>query len=483
MKYSVRNIDYIEMDGNIILPIFEGSMEKSDCSLSMMMEKDKIPKNIYNIFSGKCDENEVIHMDKYSMYLLGLGTKVEWSKLLLNIDCLVKKIYSLDINKIQIILTCSNLDLEFVINAFMLSFYRYTNYKSLDDNSYNKTVYFVVDIDEEAKCKLCIKMGNIINEIRSLTNSPRNHINVDNLASHISEQCMDHDIYVDILNYKKLKELGFGLICGVGQGSQNKPKMAVIHYKNLGDTQPIVLCGKGVLYDSGGYNLKGASMYYMNDDMYGAILVYGIIRVCKIFDIKINLIGICPLVENMIGSEAQRPSDICKAYDGTNVEIVDTDAEGRLILGDAIAYAKEFNPILIMAMATMTGCSDKIFSNKSSIMYSRDKYKKYVNPIIRIGKKYGEVVSYLPILDEMLKCIESDRADVKNTDLPSTGKAARFAYPAVFLDHFSPKEVPFIFWDISSMAINSDDGNPGASGYGLRLMVNYIRKLSGIASY
>ena len=340
----------------------------------------------------------------------------------------------------------------------------------------------MVDLDEYNKCKLSIEMGNIINEIRGLTNSPRNEINVDNLASHISETCIDNDLYVDMLNDKKLKQMGFNLICGVGQGSHNKPKLGVIHYKNRGDTQPIVLIGKGVLYDSGGYNLKGPDMYYMNDDMYGVVLVYGIIRVCKLFDIKINIIGILPLVENMIGKDAQRPSDICKSYNGINVEIVDTDAEGRLIVADALAYSKEFNPVLIIAMATMTASSAKIFSNKSSIMYSREKHKKYINPIIRIGMKYGEIVSYLPILDEALDVIKSDRADVKNTAYPDGDNGNSFVFPAVFLDYFVPKDVPFIFWDISHMC-QSVDGvlEPGATGYGLRIMVQYIRKLANIS--
>lgn len=223
-------------------------------------------------------------------------------------------------------------------------------------------------------------------------------------------------------------------------------------------------------------------MYYMNDDMYGAVLVYGIIRVCKIFDVKINIIGIVPLVENMIGNEAQRPSDICKAYNGVNVEVVDTDAEGRLILADALAYCKEFNPVLVIAMATMTSVSEALLSNKSSIMYSRDKYKKYVNPIIRIGKKYGEIVSYIPILDEMSDVIKSNRADVKNCGYPG-GNSKEYAYPAVFLDYFCPKDVPFIFWDISNMCMSDGDiVEPGNTGYGIRIMLNYIRKLAAISS-
>lgn len=470
------------MDGIIVLPIFEGSMEKSDCSLSMMMDKEKIPKNIYKIFSGKDDENEVIHMDKYSMYLLGLGKKVEWHKLLKNMNNLVKNLQNINCNKIQILLTCSNLDLEFIINAFMLLFYKYTDHKSMDERSYDRSIYFVVDIDEESKCKQCIKMGNIINEIRDLTNSPRNHINVDNLASHISETCIDKDIYVDIFNQRKLKEMGFGLINAVGDGSKNKPKMAVIHYKNLGDTQPIVLCGKGVLYDSGGYNLKSSSMYDMNGDMYGAIIVYGIIRVCKIFDIKINIIGICPLVENMIGENSMRPSDIYKSYNGTSVEIVDTDAEGRLILADAISYAKEFNPIMVIAIATMTGSSNYMLANKGSLMFSREKYKKYINPIVRIGNRFGEEIVYMPIRENMLDIIKSSRGDIMNCHLDKNNNGA-FIFPGIFLDYFAPKDVPFMYWDISHMSENVTSDNPGASGYGLRLMLNYIRKLSGIASY
>ena len=484
MDYEIRNIDDIEVKDMIILPLFENSIRDSDCNISLLSECDSVPKKVYEYFKGCADQSELVHFDTYSLYLVGLGKEIDWNKLVSNIGKVVSKIYNhKNIENVQILLTCSNLDLELVINAFMISFYRFIEYKTIGIDKYIKKVYFVVDIDEYDKCNLSIQMGNIINEIRSLTNSPRNDINVDNLASHISETCVDNDIYVDIFNRDKLKSMGFNLICGVGDGSINAPKMTVLHYNNLGNTQPIVLIGKGVLYDSGGYNIKGSSMYYMNDDMYGAVLVYGIIRVCKIFGIRINIVGIIPLVENMVSDKAQRPSDICKSYGGLTVDIVDTDAEGRLILADALGYASQFNPSLVIAMATMTGSSDKIFSNKSSIMYSLERYKKFVNPIVRIGKKYGETVTYIPILEEMMDILKSNRADVKNTDLPGCGKAARFAYPAVFLERFAPKDVPFIFWDISHMGMNNGESlDPGITGYGLRLIVNYIRKLANSIS-
>ena len=480
MDYEIRNIDDIEVKDMIILPLFENSIKDSNCNITLLSEGDSVPKKVYEYFKGCDDQSELVHFNTYSLYLVGLGKEINWNKLVSNIANVVSKIYGhKNIETVQILLTCSNLDLELVINAFMISFYRFIDYKTIGVEKYIKKVYFVVDIDEYDKCNLSIQMGSIINEIRGLTNSPRNDINVDNLASYISETCVDNDMYVDIFNRNKLKSMGFNLICGVGDGSMNAPKMAVIHYNNLGDTQPIVLIGKGVLYDSGGYNIKRGSMYYMNDDMYGSVLVYGIIRVCKVFGIRINIVGILPLVENMVSDRAQRPSDICRSYGGLTVDIVDTDAEGRLILADALGYAATFNPSLVIAMATLTGGSDKIFSNKSSIMYSLERYKKFVTPLVRIGKKYGETVTYLPILEEMMDVIKSNRADVKNTDLPGCGKAARIAYPAVFLERFAPRDVPFIFWDISHMCSNNDEAlDPGITGYGLRLIVSYIKKLA-----
>ncbi|MCF6370586.1 leucyl aminopeptidase [Rhizobium halophilum] len=279
---------------------------------------------------------------------------------------------------------------------------------------------------------------------------------------------------VEILTEKEMQDLKMGALLGVAQGSVRPPRLAVIQWKGgkAGDA-PVAFIGKGVVFDSGGISIKpGAGMEDMKGDMGGAAAVIGLMHVLAARKAKVNAIGVLGLVENMPDGNAQRPGDIVTSMSGQTIEIINTDAEGRLVLGDALWYCnKRFKPRYMINLATLTGAVLVALGNQHAGLFSND--DELSERLTAAGEATGEKLWRMPLGKEYDKMIDSKFADMKNTG----GRHAGAITAAQFLKRFVG-ETPWAHIDVAGTAMNSPSteiSQSWASGYGVRLLDRLVR--------
>jgi leucyl aminopeptidase len=306
---------------------------------------------------------------------------------------------------------------------------------------------------------------------RDLVSEPGNIINPETLA----EECKKLTklgCEVQVLNEEEMYELGFGALLGVGQGSTMESHLVVMRWNGLGKSskaQPIAFVGKGVTFDTGGISIKPAGgMEEMKWDMGGAGTVIGLMKALSGRKAKVNVIGVVGLVENMPGSNAQRPGDVVKSYSGQTIEVLNTDAEGRLVLADALWYTqKHYKPKFIIDLATLTGAIIVALGTSRAGLFSNN--DKLSEQLFKTGEKTGEEVWRLPLADVYDKQINSDIADMQNI---GRDREAGSITAAQFLQRFV-NNTPWVHLDIAGTAWSkkdSDIATKGATAYGVRLL-------------
>ncbi|HDL08308.1 MAG TPA: hypothetical protein ENG35_06170 [Desulfobacteraceae bacterium] len=283
-------------------------------------------------------------------------------------------------------------------------------------------------------------------------------------------------INVSLLGEKELEEENFGAILSVSRGSQCKPKLVILEYRPDAAKKTIVLVGKGVTFDSGGINLKPAgSLEDMKMDMSGAAAVAATIITAARLKLEINLIGALPIVENMPSGDASRPGDIIKSYSGKTVEIGNTDAEGRLILIDAISYMiKKYKPQTLIDIATLTGACVVALGEKIAGVFSFD--DQLAQTIIQAGEKTYERCWRLPLPDDYKELLKSDFADLKNVSSSRWGGAIT---ASLFLSEFV-NDTTWAHIDIAGPAYIKKENEycgVGGTGFGVRLFCDMLKRL------
>ncbi|MEK7114328.1 MAG: leucyl aminopeptidase, partial [Patescibacteria group bacterium] len=282
-------------------------------------------------------------------------------------------------------------------------------------------------------------------------------------------------VKVTVLGAKEMKKLGMGAILGVAKGSTEKPTFTVLEYKR-GKGRPIVLAGKGVTFDSGGLNLKSSSgMYEMHMDMSGAAAVIHAVALAARLKLKQHVIGLIPAVENMPGNSAYRPGDVLKSLSGKTIEVLDTDAEGRLILADALTYAKRFKPSVVLDVATLTGAAISALGFHASALLTRD--DALAEQISRAGEASGDYVWRLPLWDEYEDRVKGEFADIKNVPGGSTSRQGGAIDGGMFLWQFAKElDCPWAHLDIAPRMTSApgDELAKGAAGTPVRLLVRFI---------
>lgn len=308
---------------------------------------------------------------------------------------------------------------------------------------------------------------------RSLITEPANVINPETLSD-IARTLKKDGVKVQVLGEKDLKKLGMNAILGVGQGSTYESKLVVMEWKGHSkSTPPLAFIGKGVTFDSGGLSIKPAqSMEEMKYDMAGAATVIGLIKSLALRKAKVNAVGVVGLVENMPSGSAQRPGDVVKSMSGQTIEILNTDAEGRLVLADALWYTQsKFKPKLMIDLATLTGAMVVALGSERAGLFTPD--KELNDKLMKSGENVDELLWPLPLDDAYDKDINSDIADMRNI---STSRGGGSITAAKFLQRFTNK-VPWAHIDIAGVAWAIKDlpfCAKGATAFGVRLLDNFV---------
>ena len=309
---------------------------------------------------------------------------------------------------------------------------------------------------------------------RDLVSEPGNVLHPDEYAKRINS-LKKHGLKVNIYDNKKLKKLGMNALLGVGQGSIRGSYLVTIEWNGAkNNSKPLAFVGKGVCFDTGGYSLKPAKfMEDMTYDMAGSATVVGLMKNLALRKAKINVVGVVGLVENMVSGNAQRPGDIVKSYSGKTIEILNTDAEGRLVLADALTFTeRKFKPKFMVDLATLTGAIIvSLGSEYAGLFSNNDKLSKQ---LLDAGEKVEEKLWRMPLHKNYDKLINSKNADMQNINYVG---GAGSTTAAQFLQRFILNKTPWAHLDIAGMAFSKYGGalnSGGATGYGVRLLNKLI---------
>jgi leucyl aminopeptidase len=309
---------------------------------------------------------------------------------------------------------------------------------------------------------------------RDLVSEPGNILHPDEYAKRINS-LKKYGLKINIYDEKKLKKLGMNALLGVGQGSIRGSYLVTMEWNGLkNNSKPLAFVGKGVCFDTGGISLKPAKfMEDMTYDMAGSATVVGLMKNLALRKAKINAVGVVGLVENMPGGNAQRPGDIVKSYSGKTIEILNTDAEGRLVLADALTYTeKKFKPRFMVDLATLTGAIIVSLGSEYAGLFSND--DKLSKQLIKAGEEVDEKLWRMPLHKNFDKLIDSKNADMQNINYVG---GAGSTTAAQFLQRFVLNKTPWAHLDIAGMAFSKYGGalnSGGATGYGVRLLNKLI---------
>ena len=309
---------------------------------------------------------------------------------------------------------------------------------------------------------------------RDLVSEPGNILHPDEYAKRINS-LKKYGLKINIYDEKKLKKLGMNALLGVGQGSIRGSYLVTMEWNGTkNNSKPLAFVGKGVCFDTGGISLKPAKfMEDMTYDMAGSATVVGLMKNLAVRKAKINAVGVVGLVENMPGGNAQRPGDIVKSYSGKTIEILNTDAEGRLVLADALTFTeKKFKPRFMIDLATLTGAIIVSLGSEYAGLFSND--DKLSNQLMKAGEEVDEKLWRMPLHKNFDKLIESKNADMQNINYVG---GAGSTTAAQFLQRFILNKTPWAHLDIAGMAFSKYGGalnSGGATGYGVRLLNKLI---------
>jgi leucyl aminopeptidase len=315
---------------------------------------------------------------------------------------------------------------------------------------------------------------------RDLVNEPGNVKSPEFLAAKAAAVAQEAGLKCTILGKRELEKEGFGALLGVAQGSIREPRLIVLeHNGGNHDSRPIALIGKGVVFDAGGISLKPAEkMDEMKMDMAGGAAVLGTLLAAALLRLPINLVGIIPAVENLPSGSAIRPGDILTSLSGRTIEVLNTDAEGRLILADALTFADRYNPRVVIDLATLTGACVIALGHHATAALGN--HSGLIRQLLRAGEESGERLWQLPLWDDYAAQIKSDIADVKNIG----GRAAGTITAAAFLQKFAG-DFTWAHLDIAGTAWEEKGRHylpKGGTGVGVRLLIQYLRKVQDAES-
>jgi leucyl aminopeptidase len=487
VKADTRQFYEIECDA-LVVAVFEGEKPAEGVLAEINKRSNGVLTSLNETgeFTGKSGESAYVHnpgdMKARRLLLLGAGKKEDFS------NEAARKMAGTAARALRgkkarnfAFLRRSELPIgesaQAVTEGALISLFDPDKYHTSDktDNQLESMTLVVADADLDA-VKRSIERGRVIAEAvnfaREIINEPANVINPTELARRAEEVAKDYGLELDVLDEARMKDLGMGSLLGVAQGSAEPAKMIVLTYTPKAESnETIAIVGKGVTFDTGGISIKPSDgMEKMKYDMAGGATTIGALRAIAQLKPSVNVIGIVPAVENMPGGRAQRPGDVVRAMTGKTIEVINTDAEGRLILADAVAYARKLGATKIVDLATLTGAVSIALGDVYVALLGTN--QEWLDQVIAAGKKAGEKIWQLPLDKEYREQIKSEIADIKNVG----GRKAGTITAAYFIREFV-EDTPWAHLDIASTAWNESGKSHlavGPTGVCLRTLVNLV---------
>jgi leucyl aminopeptidase len=368
---------------------------------------------------------------------------------------------------------------ESFVTGLRLGVYEFNEFKTLEREKIKEIEEVVLLGEKDEEIKLIgdgLRNGEIISEAvcmaRDLVNGPSNQVTPTVLADKAREIAKDYGMEVQVLEVSQVEAMGMGAFVAVAKGSQEPGKFIVLEYNKGKELETIALVGKGITFDSGGISIKPSeNMDRMKDDMSGAAAVLATLKAASRLQLPYHLVGIMPATENLPSGKAYKPGDILKTLSGQTVEVISTDAEGRLILSDALTYSLRYQPKAIIDLATLTGACVIALGNDVIGLFGND--ESLLKRIEDASGRTGEKAWRLPLWDDYFDYLKSDAADFRNVGT----RAAGAIVGAIFLSKFVEK-VPWVHLDIAGPA-SIEKERPyiprGGTGAGVRLVIQVLR--------
>ena len=498
MKISVQKGKLTETKSQaIILALFEDRKKLAGVALQIDKQTGGLISELIDNhdFEAKPSQISVIYtrglLPAKRIALVGLGKQSEFNleKLRIAFAKVMQHLRSINIKEaatsidLNLLPNVKDKIVQAVAEGALLGLYQYTPFKTVDleDLKNMEQLNIIAEEKDFSLIEATIKKAQVITQAvyftRDLVSAPGNEMTPTILAKKAQGIATRKNVSCKVLDKVKMKELRMNSLLGVASGSNQEPKFIILEY--LGgkkNAAPIALVGKGLTFDSGGICIKPAEkMDEMKSDMSGGAAVMGAIMASADLQLPLNIVGLIPATENMPSGTAYKPGDILKSYSGKTIEVINTDAEGRLILADALAYASKYKPTAIIDVATLTGaCIIALGDDVIGMLGIDDKLKSEIN---KAAQATGELVWELPLWESYHEHIKSDIADYKN----SGGRAAGTITAAAFLSKFVG-DFPWVHLDIAGPAWTDKDKTyipKGASGVTVRLLVEFLRNRAG----
>ena len=460
--------------GTILIPVFETN------SKSIVPIEFHGTSVASKVFYGKKDSHYLVEKYDCTHVFIGLGKELDYKSLKTIFRRIASKQKNVLGEKVVLVVPneFNNNQMEAAISGLVLGTYNLGHFKKNEihpflNPNFELQIFAKKDFDDAITRGL--KIANAQLETFNLVDLPSNTVTPKYLADWAIEAGKKFGFSVEVFGRKKSAEIGLHSFLAVGQGSEREPQFIIMDYQPEKSKKHIGLVGKGITFDTGGLNIKTAGMVHMKCDMAGGGAVLGAMQLIADLKLPYRVTAIVPACENSVDAKSFVPSDVINSYNGSTIEIIDTDAEGRLVLADGLSYLiKNFKPETVIDIATLTGSSVATLGYECGALFTND--DNLSKKLQQSGDEIGERLWQLPLWDAYKSDIESDIADVKNY----SGKPVAGAISAAkFLEYFTNNHKSWAHLDVAGVAFGDDEfaKTKHATAYGVHLITKFIENL------